>query len=277
MPRHSCIQHVTFAVRRASSAHRPPPIGYSRPANPAEPFTQASATSTSNPAFARSRTLPWVLSSLVAGGIAFYSGALLVEAQKPCHNPAVADLSQQRDVSRRYDDTADSFDSEVGLSEFIMGINQMRKKLAKQCTGHVLEVSCGTGRNLGYYDISKGARIESLTFVDQSPQMVEVCKRKWDVLFGSTVESDKLHGRTSIKPGLVVRFLTASALDSMPPPPIKGRYDTVIQTMGLCSTPSPKELLLNMVGHLDTSNREARILLLEHGRSYRPWLNNIRA
>ena len=30
-----------------------------------------------------------------------------------------------------------------------------------------------------------------------------------------------------------------------------------------------------MIKHLDTSNPDARILLLEHGRSYRSWLNNI--
>jgi methyltransferase OMS1 len=45
--------------------------------------------------------------------------------------------------------------------------------------------------------------------------------------------------------------------------------------MGLCSTPSPHELLENMARHLNTSNPEAKILLLEHGRSYQHWLNNI--
>ena len=96
--------------------------------------------------------------------------------------------------------------------------------------------------------------------------MIEVCKKKWDILVGKN---------KSLRPGLVIRFLTSSALDTMPPPPDKQNYDTIIQTMGLCSTPLPKELLLNMIEHLNISNPDARILLLEHGRSYRYWLNNI--
>ena len=45
--------------------------------------------------------------------------------------------------------------------------------------------------------------------------------------------------------------------------------------MGLCSTPNPQALLTNLAAHLDLSNPEARILLLEHGRSDYEWLNNI--
>jgi methyltransferase OMS1 len=45
--------------------------------------------------------------------------------------------------------------------------------------------------------------------------------------------------------------------------------------MGLCSTPNPGDLIANMAEHLDTSNPDARIFLLEHGRSYQEWLNNI--
>ena len=45
--------------------------------------------------------------------------------------------------------------------------------------------------------------------------------------------------------------------------------------MGMCSTPTPVALVANVVKHLDTSNPDARIYLLEHGRSYMPWVNNI--
>lgn len=204
---------------------------------------------------------------MVAGGIAFYSTRLYIEARRPLQNPAIADLSQQKDVSGRYEDTADNFDSDVGVSEWLMGINGMRKDLARKCVGHVLEASCGTGRNLGYFDIGRNAKIESLTFVDLSPQMIEVCKKKWNVFMSS--EKDRL------KPGLQVRFLKGSALGEMPLAPNEQKYDSIIQTMGLCSTPSPVELLTNMVKHLDRSNPDARILLLEHGRSYRSWLNRV--
>ena len=205
---------------------------------------------------------------MLAGGIGFYSTRLFIEGRKPVQNPAIVELSNQKDVSGVYNDTANTFDAEVGLSEVLMGINRSRKTLAKQCTGHVLEVSCGTGRNLGYFDIGKDdSKIESLTFVDLSPQMIEVCMKKWQVLRSTE--------KSRLDPALQVRFMKGSALAKMPLAPNGGKYATIIQTMGLCSTPSPVELLANMVKYLDTSNVDARILLLEHGRSSQTWLNNI--
>lgn len=211
-----------------------------------------------------------LVSGAFAAAVAFYSGALIVAASQSSADPSVAILDKQKDVSGVYDNTAGDFDGEVGFSEMLMGVNRMRKSLAQQCTGHVLEVSCGTGRNLSYYDIWKKGHVESLTFVDLSPQMVDVCKKKWEILMGKK--------QNKLNPNLTVRFLPASALGSMPlapTTPTPRKYDTVIQTMGLCSTPSPVELLANMVQYLDTDNPDSRILLLEHGRSYRQWLNNI--
>jgi methyltransferase OMS1 len=155
-----------------------------------------------------------------------------------------------------------------------MGINRIRKRLSRQCKGHVLEVSCGTGRNLGYYDLAPGSEIDSITFLDLSAQMVEACKRKWASLYpaSSTTAAD-------FKQGLAIRFSTTSAVGPMPPAPEStngnGKYTTILQTMGLCSTPHPHALLLNLSSHLDHSNPDSRILLLEHGRSSHAWLNNI--
>ncbi|KAF2167874.1 hypothetical protein M409DRAFT_65939 [Zasmidium cellare ATCC 36951] len=204
-----------------------------------------------------------------ATALGLYSVQLYNAATRPCTNPAVRDLAAQKDVSGQYDNTADGFDNEVGISETLMRINNTRKELARKCTGHVLEVSCGTGRNLGYFDIGKKGNVDSLTFVDLSPQMIEVCKKKWDVLFGK-----KQH---KLKPGLVVRFLPGSAVGQMPLAPTDPprKYDTIIQTMGICSTPTPVELLTNMFQYLDVDNPEARVYLLEHGRSYLDWMNNI--
>ncbi len=203
----------------------------------------------------------------MSGAMAFYGTLLFLETRKPVLQPAMADLKYQKDVSSKYDETADGYDSEVNVSESLMGVTRLRKRLARLCTGHVLEASCGTGRNLGYFDVGLNGAVESLTFVDLSPQMVDICKRKWLALHR---KDDK-----KLKPGLQVRFLTGSAIEQMPPAPTKAKYDTIIQTMGLCSTPSPSELLANLVKHLDTNNPDARILLLEHGRSYQQWLNRI--
>lgn len=168
-----------------------------------------------------------------------------------------------------------------------------RKKLAKQCRGDVLEVSAGTGRNLGYYRFGEKG-IQSLTLVDLSQSMVDEARKKWDVL----------NKGQKMALGHPVRFLQGDCAGSMPGPPVgfavegsagekkmkekekdaqvevareggKKGYDTIIQTMGLCSTPSPVQLLKNLASHLNTENEEAHILLLEHGRSYYQWLNRI--
>ncbi|KAK5125727.1 hypothetical protein LTR85_012001 [Meristemomyces frigidus] len=279
MPRAAVPRHVVTALRRASTARAPIRTQRAVPARPIDPSQPVGepAAAADQSAFAAHRRLPWALSCIVGAGLGFYCLQLYVAATKPCHNPNIAELAQQKDVAERYDYTADSFDSEVGFSELLMGVNGMRRKLAEKCSGHVLEVSCGTGRNLGYYDIGKQGihdtrqegKVDSLTFIDLSPQMVEVCRKKWAALFGSQKEMNKL------KHTLQVRFMTGSALESMPFAPTGKKYDTIIQTMGLCSTPLPAALLTNMVKHLDTSNPDARILLLEHGRSYMPWMNNI--
>ncbi|KAM3421663.1 hypothetical protein BST61_g2048 [Cercospora zeina] len=215
--------------------------------------------------------------ALFAGAIAVYLGELFVAANRTCNDPHVAEISEQKDVVARYDETADSFDSEVGMSEWLMGINKNRAQLAAGCHGHVLEVSCGTGRNLGYYDVSVNGRVDSLTLLDLSAPMIDVCKKKWEVLYSDYKKPGWFSSRVLLKPDFKIRFATISALEEMPLAPTNHpkKYDTIIQTMGLCSTDKPKELLENLVRHLDTSNPDARILLLEHGRSYREWLNRI--
>lgn len=67
-------------------------------------------------------------------------------------------------------------------------------------------------------------------------------------------------------------FLTQPAESPIPSPPANG-YDTILQTMGLCSTPNPTALLR----HLGTlANQEhSQILLPEHGKSHYAWLNRV--
>lgn len=204
----------------------------------------------------------------LAVGLGFYTLQLITVANQPVKDPSIRLLENQKDVAAIYDETADKFDSDVGISETLMGLMSVRKQLSKQCKGHVLEVSCGTGRNIGYYDLSPGSAIDSLTFNDLSKQMVEMCKKKWATHHPT--------GETKLtKPGLSVRFSTGSALDPMPLAPGEKKYDTIIQTMGICSTPSPHNLIRNMAQHLNMDNPEARILLLEHGRGEYDWVNNI--
>jgi methyltransferase OMS1 len=193
--------------------------------------------------------------------------------------------SAQQDVSSRYDKIASTFDDTVDWTEYIMGITSLRKKLASLAHGDVLEVSIGTGRNLSYYDwnfkghggvgkvdnrgnIKKG-KVKSFTAVDKSPEMLEIAHEKFAKMF----------------PGILgVRWIIADAAEEgkIPGPPknanersgnLKQKYDTVIQTMGLCSVGDPVALLRNLGQCI--KEEEGRILLLEHGRGRWEWLNGV--
>lgn len=145
-------------------------------------------------------------------------------------------------------------------------------------------MSIGTGRNLEYYDWDfngfngvgkpgkgytiKRGKVKSFTAVDKSGEMLEVAHSKFSEMF----------------PGVLgVRWIIADASEqgTIPGPPRsanersgnkEGGYDTIIQTMGLCSATDPVKLLkeLGEVVKVDTG----RILLLEHGRGRYEWLNN---
>ncbi|KAK8192677.1 hypothetical protein M8818_007849 [Zalaria obscura] len=214
--------------------------------------------------------------------IAFYSASLYTSLSHSLNgsaDPKDTSVETQKDVADVYDRTAASFDADVNISEWLQGITSARRKIAAQCKGDVLEVSCGTARNLGYYQFGKEG-VRSLTLIDLSEQMVEVAKKKWDAL--------KQGGEIRRAMGVPVRFLKGDVRGEMVPPPElpnkegsekeEGRkkgYDAIVQTMGLCSTPSPVQLLRNLAAHLNPENPDAKILLIEHGRSYYQWLNRI--
>ncbi|TGO90248.1 hypothetical protein BPOR_0072g00050 [Botrytis porri] len=227
----------------------------------------------------RGRKFALIGSSIAALIFAGYSSYLFVLLNK---EPIESSSSEvQADVSSRYDTIASKFDSEVDWTEWSMGITKMRKKLAQEAHGDVLEVSIGTGRNLEYYDwdfkgfngvgklqkvggIKKG-KVKSFTAVDKSGEMLEVAHEKFSTMF----------------PGVLgVRWIIQDASEKIPGPPRNAnetsgnndaKYDTVIQTMGLCSAADPVRLLKNL-GEC-VKEDEGRILLLEHGRAKWDWLN----
>ncbi len=213
------------------------------------------------------------------------------------------------DPSTVYDTTAPTFDATVSLSETLMGINRLRRRLARQAHGHVLETAAGTGRNTGYYRLGK---CDSVTLVDRSEPMLDVARRKW-VEAGRTRPEDIVERRK-------VRFWVGSVEGELPGPTEKlevkaggkrligkggaeevglsrdktgeqsaeqdnkaqepeeradGTYDTVIQTMGLCSTNDPDGLLRRLGQLVRPGDEGGQILLLEHGRSHYAWLNRI--
>lgn len=177
------------------------------------------------------------------------------------------------DVSDRYNKSASSFDAEVALSEKAMRMGSKRAELVSMARGDVLEVSCGTGRNLEYYELGERRGVDgsgraavrgcrSLTFVDLSPEMVEITRAKFEKLSaGFEAVSFRAQDAGSV------------SFDGMQRKG-KGKYfDTIVQTMGLCSMSDPVGTLRHL-GSITEPTR-GRILLLEHGRSHYAWLNRI--
>ncbi|KAI3158959.1 hypothetical protein DTO046C5_7069 [Penicillium roqueforti] len=184
-------------------------------------------------------------------------------------------LDVPRDVSDRYNTTAATFDADVELSEKAMGLGKKRRDLVRQARGNVLEVSCGTGRNLPYYELGERRGLDadghaavlgcrSVTFVDLSPQMVAITKEKFEKLHPAFPAVFRACDAGKVEPADIGRAGKMQA-------PVY--FDTVVQTMGLCSMPDPVATLR----HLGTVTEpvRGRILLLEHGRSYYDWVNRI--
>ena len=114
----------------------------------------------------------------------------------------------------------------------------------------------GTGRNGPYYDLK---RVKSVAFVDQSGAMVEIARKKWNGLHPK-------HEHCS--------FHTQSAMDPLPASALpETGFTTIVQTMGICSTPKPAATLAHLASLADP--KVGRILLLEHGRGYYGWMNFI--
>ena len=104
--------------------------------------------------------------------------------------------------------------------------------------------------------------VKSLTFVDLSAPMIEIARKKFE----------------SSYPGYdPVQFFSQSALKPLPSSKITDRvqqtggFDYIVQSMGICSTPEPVQLLQHL-GEL-AKPESGKILLLEHGRGHWDWLN----
>ncbi|KAJ9668012.1 hypothetical protein H2201_001818 [Coniosporium apollinis] len=247
-----------------SSSQRPPqkstqapkPLPYKpQPYRPPEsapapsPLT-APTTSSTPPRFIppRSRRIPLYL----AGGVALIGGAYTVFIHRSLSGPP-STLNVPADVTDRYDAKAGFFDAEVNWTEWAWGIKKLRRKLTQKAYGDVLEVSAGTGRNVDFFPLE---RCKSVTLLDLSAPMLEIARKKW-------MESHPAYKN--------VRFLQQSALEPVSSPG-GDKFDTVIQTFGLCSTPEPEKLLRNLE---KVVKEDGQILLLEHGRSNYKWLDRL--
>ncbi|KAK8031049.1 Methyltransferase OMS1 [Apiospora arundinis] len=210
------------------------------------------------------------------------------------------------------------FDRHLDKSEWRFGITKLRRRLAAEATGHVLEVAMGTGRNMEFYDwdavtaeyVAAGERnrsklakrgwgtkgniadlleMETFTGVDISPAMLDIGLRRLRQVVPHGALEDALPKQPSFdqlaaqSPGASggvqllrgkVRVLQGDAQSPLPAPPTGvDKYDTVIQTFGLCSVRDPTRLIHNMAAVVKPET--GRIILLEHGRSWWELINGL--
>lgn len=158
------------------------------------------------------------------------------------------------DTTDFYDHKADEYDSAINLEEKAIFMGKRRKWLMKHCQGDVLEVSCGTGRNIKYLDPSK---INSVTFLDSSQRMLEITNQKFRERF-PTYNS--------------VAFVKGRAEELLQLSEGRVKYDTIIEAFGICSHEDPVKALRNFGALLKPGGR---IYLLEHGRGDYDFVNNI--
>jgi ubiquinone/menaquinone biosynthesis C-methylase UbiE len=121
--------------------------------------------------------------------------------------------------------------------------NRWRRKLLQRASGDVLEIAIGTARNSRYYPA--GCK---LTGIDLSEGMLARAKSQGDGL--------------SLKSGLCVMDVERLGF-------LDDSFDTVVDTLSLCTFPDPVLALHEMARVCRDSGR---ILLFEHGRCRWDWL-----
>jgi ubiquinone/menaquinone biosynthesis C-methylase UbiE len=149
----------------------------------------------------------------------------------------------KEEIFEKYERNARWYDLTEALLE-VLGVRNLRRSLLQRAFGKVLEVAVGSGKNLRYYP--EGCQI---TTVDMSPSMIAIARRRADQL------------------GLNMSFQCADA-EALDFPDLS--FDTVTSSLTLCTFPDPTVALREMAR---VCRSDGRILLLEHGRSNRDWLD----
>lgn len=152
-----------------------------------------------------------------------------------------------RDTTDIFDGLAKEYDSKIWFEELSSHIWYRRRQLMKQVQGDALEVSCGTGRNIFWFNPSQ---ISSMTFMDSSKTMLEIARDKFTKKYPQYEKVQYVRGRAED----LAKMAAGSGQ----------KFDTIFETFGLCSHEDPQAALENFKALLRT---DGRIVLLEHGRS----------
>lgn len=184
-----------------------------------------------------------------------------------------------RDTTDFYDHKAAEYDDGVNFEEKAIFMGKRRKWLMRHCEGDVLEVSCGTGRNIKYLDPSV---LNSITFLDSSEKMMEITHEKFRSLFPTFKKAAFVVGKAENLVDLAQGTYKNSSKDNLDTDiqdidvvkkgSTQVQYDTVLEAFGLCSHEDPVRALKNFALLLKPGGR---IILLEHGRGEYDFVNKI--
>lgn len=93
----------------------------------------------------------------IGGGILTYVGGVYLTSlylNFTKHFPQQPDPNESERLGT-FSKRAERYDKDIQMTELFSGISWQRKRLIKQARGKVLEIGCGTGRNIKYYDPEK--------------------------------------------------------------------------------------------------------------------------
>lgn len=153
-------------------------------------------------------------------------------------------------VRQIYDNLAPSYDRSHALVERLVMGDGMRRGLAVELRGDVLEVAIGTGRNLPFYPAGVGRVVG----IDLSRGMLAQARRK----------ARELDRPVALAQMDAQRLAFAAA-----------SFDTVTVSLALCTVPDPERTLRELAR---VCRPDGHLVLLEHVRSPVPplaWLQGL--
>ncbi|KNC50554.1 methyltransferase OMS1 [Thecamonas trahens ATCC 50062] len=196
----------------------------------------------------------------------------------PTRRDSVAALVPEAKRRAAYDAEADGYDGFVAFEEFFMGLGLLRRLLVRQAHGAVLEVAAGTGRNLPYL---RASAVDTVLLIDCSEPMLNVARAK-AADFASlaplywSVSIEDLAGALASAPAAPPEPTSTGVLRPLvelsPELTLPAKFDTIVDSFGLCSYEDPVAALRIMRSLLAETD-DAQLLLLEHGRGHYNWLN----
>ena len=205
-----------------------------------------------------SRKIPFVLGGICLFGIATYCGALYGRYTKDrkeyLSNPD-SHVELRNNTKEIYNQIAKKYDSLNSRDEWLLGITKQRRKLVSRASGDVLDLACGTGLNVDFYDPE---RVKSIVFLDQSSQMLTIARERWN-------------NRPEISDKVQAKFLVGDAEDYAAEHG-EGKFDFVVQTNVLCSCQDPGRLVKATMKLVKPGGR---IIMMDHGKSSHDWVNKI--